>query len=79
MKCDLGFCGECLNSIIPDEELDYGPNAPFIYFSVYNYVKKMMTRRMVLSSKGQQMEERKILKKCHVLLVNSTWYIISHC
>ena len=37
MKCDLGFCDECLKYIIPDEELDYGKNTPLILFSVYNY------------------------------------------
>ena len=37
MECDLGFCDEFPNFIIPDEELDDEPNFQLIRFSVYNY------------------------------------------
>ena len=37
MKCALVFCDKSPKFIIPDEELDYRPNVPFIHFSAYTY------------------------------------------
>ena len=37
IKCALGFCDECPEYNIPSEELDDGPNASIIHFSVYTY------------------------------------------
>ena len=37
MKRALDFCGECTEYIITDKELDDGPNAPLINFSVYTH------------------------------------------
>ena len=37
IKYDLGFCDQCPECIIPDEELYDGPNASLIHFSIYSY------------------------------------------
>ena len=37
INCDVGFCEEFPEYIIPDEELDYGKNASLIHFSVYTH------------------------------------------
>ena len=37
MKWALGFFDEFIDYIIPDEEVDDGPNASLIHFSVYTY------------------------------------------
>ena len=37
MKCDLCFCDEFPNCIIPDEKLDDGTNNPLVYFGIYTY------------------------------------------
>ena len=36
-KCYLYFCDECTKHIIPDEELDDGPNTSFINLGVYKH------------------------------------------
>ena len=37
MKCALGFCYECSEYILPDEELDDGQNDSLVHFSVYTH------------------------------------------
>ena len=37
IKCDLGFCDECPEYNIIDEEIDDGTNDSIINFSVYTY------------------------------------------
>ena len=43
------FCDECPEYNILDEELDGGPNASFVHFSVYTYHGRFVTRGIILN------------------------------
>ena len=47
IKFDSSFCDEFLEYNITNEEIDYGPNALLIHFSVYTYQGRCETHVIV--------------------------------